>query len=168
MIKSREAFFAAIFACLLSAPSGGCVTMKRAIIEPAPVLNKNARSIFDLPVYRVDIRGYRMYEALGKLAQAIEAHSNGEIRFVFQISWLKPQQYMRKYGGLAAWPIPDSLNPLIHFQGVNVDLRTIINSLCHQSGWTYDEAITPVGYVFTVRELSGVARKTNRSGKATQ
>lgn len=159
---------ATILACLLSVPSHGCVTTKRAIIEPAPALNKNARSIFDLPVYRVDIQGYRMYEALDKLAQAVKAQSNGRVRFVFQISWLKPQEYMRKYGGLAAWPIPDPLNPFVHFQGVNVNLRTIINSLCQQSGWTYDEVITPVGYVFTVRESPRVGRTMKGDGTATQ
>jgi hypothetical protein len=169
MIKRRAVLdLAAILACLLSAPSSGCVTTKRAIIEPAPALNKNTRSIFDLPVYRVDIRGYRMYQALDTLAQAVEARSNGQVRFVFQISWLKPREYMRKYGGLAAWPIPDPLNPFVHFQGTNVDLRTIINSLCQQSGWAYDEVITPVGYVFTVRESPGVGRDRNRDGTATQ
>src|SRR5947209_4525759 len=117
MIKRRAMLdLAATVACLLSAASNGCVIAKPAIIESAPTLNKNARSIFDLSVYRVDIQGYRMYDVLDKLAQAVKARSNGELRFVFQISWLKPQEYMQKYGGLAAWPIPDPLNPFVHFQ----------------------------------------------------
>ena len=158
----------AIFGCCLSwCLSSGCVTTKRALIEPAPVLNKSAQSIFDLPIYRADIHGYRMHEALDRLSEAVEATSKGQLRFVFQISWLKPREYMRKYGGLAAWPIPNPLNPFVHFQGANIDLRTIINSLCRQSGWTYDEVITPVGYVFTVRERRGAGPSTKSESTAT-
>jgi len=129
-------------------------------------LNKSAQSIFDLPIYRADIRGYRMYEALDKLSKAVETTSNGHVRFVFQISWLKPREYMRKYGGLAAWPIPNQLNPFVHFQGANIDLRTVIDSLCRQSGWTYDEVITPVGYVFTVKERPGAGPNTKSDSTA--
>jgi hypothetical protein len=138
--------------CLLWPVSSGGSTTKRAVIDPAPALNKSSQTIFDLSIYRADIRGYRMHEALDKLSEAIERASKGQLRFVFQLSWLNPQEYMRKYGGLAAWPIPSQLNPFVHFQGANIDLRTIIKSLCRQSGWTYNETITPVGYVFTVRE----------------
>jgi hypothetical protein len=147
--------------------TNGGTTTKRAIIDPAPALNKSAQSIFDLSIYRADIRGYRMYEILDKLSEAVEIASKGQLRFVFQISWLKPQEYMRKYGGLAAWSIPDQLNPFVHFQGANIDLRTIIKSLCRQSGWTYNEVITPVGYVFTVRERPRADRNTTSEPKTT-
>lgn len=155
--------------CLFWSLTNGGITTKRAIIHPAPDLNKSAQSIFDLSIYRADIRGYRMHEALDKLSNAVEIASKGKLRFVFQISWLKPQEYMRKYGGLAAWPIPNQLDPFVYFQGANIDLRTVINSLCQQSGWTYNETITPVGYVFTVRERprAGPNTKSHRREKGS-
>jgi hypothetical protein len=154
MKTDRGAFWlgAMIVCCLLSAITSGDIEAKRAVIDPAPALSKSGQCIFDLSIYRADIRGYRMVEALDKLSQAVKTASNDQLRFVFQISWLKPQEYMRKYGGLAAWPLPDQLNPFVHYEGVNIDLRTIIKAFCRQSGWTYDETVTPVGYVFTVRE----------------
>ena len=138
--------------CLLLPITNADTPTKRAVIEAAPALTKSAQSIFDLSIYRADIRGYRMHEALEKISKAVEIASNSKLRFVFQISWWKPQEYMRKYGGLAAWPIPKPLNPFVQFHGANIDLRTIIKSFCRQSGWTYDESITPVGYIFTIRE----------------
>jgi hypothetical protein len=168
-IKERSVLpLAGIFLCyLISAVSGRGMMTERAIIDPAPSLNRTGESIFDLSVYRADIRGYRMHEALDKLSEAVDRASKGQLRFVFQISWLKPREYMQKYGGVAAWPIPDSLNPFVHYQGANIDLRTIIRSLCRQSGWTYSETITPVGYVFTVRERpDGVPIRGRRTGTA--
>jgi hypothetical protein len=43
-----------------------------------------------------------------------------------------------------------------------------VDSLCRQSGWTYDEVITPVGYVFIVRERREVFPKPNPKVRAIQ
>jgi hypothetical protein len=142
-LKTRPRLWPVLAYCFVCCAELGCVTTKRATIEPAPVLSKTENSILDLPINRVDIHGYRMHEALDKLAKAIETSSKGKYRFVIVTTWIKAKEYSQKYGSAdiaGKWPTP---NPYVHFQGINTNLRAVIDSLCQQSGWKYES--TPIG-----------------------
>jgi hypothetical protein len=143
-LKTRPRLWAILAYSLICCTDFGCVTTQRAIIEPAPNLPKAAHSILDLPINRVDIHGYQMRSALDKLSDSIEATSHGQYRFVVVTTWIKASEYARKYGveHVTEWPYP---NPFVRFQGVNTNLRTVLDSLCQQSGWKYDPEITPIG-----------------------
>jgi hypothetical protein len=171
-LKTLSSSWTILVYCLVCCTELGCVTTKRAAIEPAADLSKKARSIFDLPIYRVDIRGYRMYEALDELSKAIERASHGRVRFVFQLSSIggarEAREWLQKYGTTPVWPIPGPLNPYVSVRAENTNLRRIVDSLCQQSGWIYNEAITPVGYVFIVRERPEVSPTPNPKVRATQ
>jgi hypothetical protein len=154
-LKTLPDFCTILAYCLVCCTHSGCAEERHAIIQPATAFPKSG-AVFDLPIYRVDIRGYRMYEALEELSKAIEGTSRRRFRFVFQLTSVggprEAREWLQKYGTAPVWPIPDALNPFVYVEAENTNLRRIVDSLCRQSGWTYNEVITPVGYVFIVRE----------------
>ena len=86
-----------------------------------------------------------MHEALEQLADAIQAASRGEVRFIYATSWKNQSRYAKIYASPEQWPSPD---PLVHISASNVRLQTVLDVLCQQSGWSYQ--FTPMGMRFLV------------------
>ena len=64
----------------------GCGTTKDITILSSPVQPPDARDILDLPVSRVEIRGYRMQEALAKISEAVRQRSGGSLHFYYGLA----------------------------------------------------------------------------------
>lgn len=123
----------------------GCAATRQAHVDPAPTQLKSAHSILDLPIYQIDIRGYRMQETLRIIDRAIETKSKGKLHFTYSTSWIHQREYARRYRKFEDWPTPD---PFVSIEAANTTLGRVLDSLCQQAGWSYE--FTPVGLRFLV------------------
>lgn len=93
-------------------------------------------SILDLRLEQVSIAGVSMEQAVFKLAEGIRSSSKGKINFpVSTQNSRDPMDLIAKR------------DPQVHFDGSNVSLRKVVDTLCQQAGWSYTK--TAPGYVFT-------------------
>ena len=97
---------------------------------------KGTPTILDLRLERVVISDVKMEKALFLLADGIASATHGKVHF--SILTENSRDYMDR--------IPKR-DPKIHFEGTDVYLRQVVDSLCRQAGWSY--AKVPPGYLFT-------------------
>jgi hypothetical protein len=97
---------------------------------------KGRPGILDLRLEQVVLLDIRMERALVELADGIAASTNRMVQFAVIIENSRdPMDRIPKR------------DPKVRFEGSNVTLRQVIDSLCQQSGWSY--ARVPPGYAFT-------------------
>jgi hypothetical protein len=93
-------------------------------------------TILDLRLERVAISGLHMEQAIFQLAQGIASSTHGKVNFA--VSTENSRDPMDR--------VPKR-NPKVRFEGSNVSLRQVVDTLCQQSGWSYTK--TDAGYAFT-------------------
>ena len=135
----------AAFVGLLSATICGCSTTKQAIVLSSPTQSASAKDIVDLPIQHIDIRGYRMQEALRLIAHAIAARSHQTLHFSYGL-----MSSASVAASHTAHPLPvDKLiirDPVVSIEASTTTLGAVLDTLCAQAGWSYFYG--PAGYYF--------------------
>ena len=130
---------------LLGAVLCGCSTTKQAVVLSSPTQTPSAKDIVDLPIEHIEIRGYRMKEALRLIADSIATRSGQRLHFYYGLT-----SSASEAASQTAHPLPvDKLiirDPVVSIQASTTTLRAVLDSLCAQAGWSYEYG--PKGYVF--------------------
>jgi hypothetical protein len=112
-----------------------CTFSSCAVIESEPsaaaeVSFEQSKQLWPLDVKfsYVSLRNIRMDEAITFLSKVIREHPGKIPRFLWSID----------VGPPSVKP-PPYKNPLVSIETSNVTLRDILNRLCAQAGWTYNE-----------------------------
>jgi hypothetical protein len=115
------------------------------VIVVDPHLPKSAKSILDLRIEKIDLRGISMDAALLQIADAIETSSHGNLHFSYSVRFAKVEvdEYVRRRIPEDKWKLRD---PQIHVRTAKTTLRDVVEQLCDQSGWSYKS--TPIGIAF--------------------
>ena len=108
-------------------------------------LPKSAKSILDLRIQEIDLKGVTMNAALLEIADAIYTSSYGKLHFSFAAGFAKAEveEYVRRRIPEDKWKLRD---PQIKIRMTNIPLRDVVQRLCNQSGWSYKS--TPIGIAF--------------------
>jgi hypothetical protein len=114
-----------------------CILSSCAVIEPqsrvaAEVSAKQSRQLWPLDVKfsRVSLQNVRMVDAIMFLSKVIREYPGKIPRFSWSI----------EVGPPSANPPPPT-NPLVSIEASNATLREILDKLCAQAGWTYEEVL---------------------------
>jgi hypothetical protein len=107
-------------------------------------LPPSAKSMLDLPIERVDLRGITMEAALRKIQDVIYDSSGGKLVFSYGAGWAREAEFGRKGIPVEKWKHRD---PLVELHLVNTTLRDVLNRLCAQSGWSYDVFGDGIGFI---------------------
>ena len=134
----------AAFVGLLGATVCGCSSTKQAIVLSSSTQSASAKDILDLPIEHIDIKGYRMQEALRLIADAIAARSHQTLHFSYGL-----MSSASVAASHTAHPLPvDKLiirDPVVSIEASTTTLRAVLDTLCAQAGWSY---FYTTGYYF--------------------
>src|SRR5205807_2491560 len=103
------------------------------------------RDVFNVRFNKVDVRVCKIWDVVVSLAEEIEKGSKGKRHFEVGLESSPTEKYLDKHVPASEW---DLSGPKLDFAGSDMTLEAIINALCLQAGWSYDDH-TPVGTMFT-------------------
>ena len=103
------------------------------------------RDIFNIRFKQIDIRGCKIWDVIVLLAEGIEKSSDGKRHFEVGLESSRTARYLDERVPPSRW---DLGGPNTNLVGSNMTLEAIINTLCLQAGWSYDDH-TRVGTMFT-------------------
>jgi hypothetical protein len=127
-----------LYLVLFEASVTRCTAKEKVVIKTTGqfAVAKGNLKVLDLRLEHVVLSDIRMERALFALAEGIASSTNRKVQFALLIE--------NSQDPLDRIPKRD---PKVRFEGSNVTLRQVIDSLCQQSGWSY--ARVPPGYAFT-------------------
>jgi hypothetical protein len=120
-------------------PSGKTPTLA---IDPGSL---RERDIFNVRFKQINVQGCKIWDVIILLVEAIEKSSGGKRHFAVGLESSRTQRYLDERVPASRWNLD---GPKISLVGSNMTLEAIINALCLQAGWSYDDH-TPVGTMFT-------------------
>jgi hypothetical protein len=117
---------------LLLVAISGCAALRSTSIAEAKISVEQLEQPWPLDVKfsHVSLRNVRMMGAVMFISDVINKHPGKIPRFSWGV-------YV---GPPSAYP-PPPRNPLVSIDADNVTLRDILESLCMQAGWTYEESL---------------------------
>jgi hypothetical protein len=104
-----------------------------------------ARDVFNVRFKHIEIRACRIWDVILLLTETIEKSSGGKRHFEVGLESSRTAKYLDERVPASRW---DVSGPKVSLVGSNMTLEAIINALCLQAGWSYDDH-TPVGIMFT-------------------
>jgi hypothetical protein len=133
---SARSHIVGVSACLAAAIAlSGCAAETQIVLASSvPPLQ---RELLDVRIASVTIEGTRMHEALGKLSEQIRNQSGGKLVFEYNMG-LELEKH----------------NPKLSIHAKDIPLRTLLDDMCRQSGWTYitrTPGLLPPGIYFLAR-----------------
>src|SRR5215217_9086408 len=112
------------------------------IIDPVSL---GERDVFNVRFKKIDVRGCKIWDVVVLLAEEIEKSSNGKRRFEVGLESSRAERSLDQRVPTSQW---DLGGPKIKLVGSNMTVEAVIDTLCLQAGWSYDDH-TPVGTMFT-------------------